>query len=1176
MKKNIALICISFFVMKTHAQVTTTCATGTIKLKTQNYQYGTLDWEKSYNNVDWEKIYNQHDTIYTFTTSKAAYYRAVNKFPSCDPIISAVTLVQRPPIANAGIDRLVNDTYFYLSANTTVSSTGIWTIVQGTGGVIAEPTNPKSKFTGTAGMYKLQWKLTNTCGSSTDQVDVEFTNNQYHNKIVIVDNTDIIQSTPAQIAAGNYIIQFSNPVPVIDNQTILVGQVGNGFLRKVNSVSQNGNTFTISTVQGKLKDLFVDGGFEMGSVFKIDTLLVSNRMSSSNYRRLSKIPTRAEILSTPELQTGKHYFVVQDSIINNSNNNVSMNRTASPNADPDNPVFKFGFDHSLFEQGGLKIKLNGNLTFTPNIYADFKKNLVRTTFKFGLNNATVVNDYTFSITNTTSTPISDHNFSLYSYSKLVYFLVGPVPILINAKVDFNGKITANVDSNINFTHNFQNTVTTNAGITYNNGTWSQHYDDDIKTTVSNNLTISGSLSQSLEIGPKISFLFYDVAGPYIDAKLTEDLNICASTVNLGALAWKAKLDIGGKVTAGVEAVLFDQTIFDHSETWENREMFTVDFPNTISYVSGNQQHYNYFEQLPFPVKVRVMSNKGFAVPGAVVKFAPFQSNGTVGTQYAITDLNGYATTTWIPQDHVRCKLSATVLDCDQKSIDNSPIIFEATEITGLNCTQSTLRASYWRVGNTLQPQGHMGYPPYSYSVDNNVTFTNTAPFVTMTTGGDYTMTVRDQTGCLAFVNFYNGPVTCATSGLGINLQTFGNNIQASASDGRAPYLFSLNNTNNFAATSLFAGLAVGVHRVFVKDINGCTKSSTITITNSNTAIVAYFSISATDYAANNPITFNNLSNNATSYLWNFGDSTTSTQTSPTKFYAAAGNYTVTLTAYNGVAQHTYTYVLTITAGTTNNIMGITTVAVPAGTFMMGSPATEPNRGSDEVLHQVTLSAFQMSKYEITCAQYAAFLNAKGVGSNAIWSTGPYPTQALIAANATYGLTFTNNQWTPATGKANAPMTYVNWFGAASYAQYAGGRLPTESEWEYAARGGTTTAFSTGACLSNTQANYNWAYPQTGCTNTSSAYPNTTQTVGTYPANAFGLHDMHGNVWEWCADWYGTYPTAVSTNPTGPSTGSGRVLRGGGWYRDARHCRSAGRSGYAPTYTYDFSGFRVVF
>lgn len=208
MKKNIALICISFFVMKTHAQVTTTCATGTIKLKTQNYQYGTLDWEKSYNNVDWEKIYNQHDTIYTFTTSKAAYYRAVNKFPSCDPIISAVTLVQRPPIANAGIDRLVNDTYFYLSANTTVSSTGIWTIVQGTGGVIAEPTNPKSKFTGTAGMYKLQWKLTNTCGSSTDQVDVEFTNNQYHNKIVIVDNTDIIQSTPAQIAAGNYIIQL--------------------------------------------------------------------------------------------------------------------------------------------------------------------------------------------------------------------------------------------------------------------------------------------------------------------------------------------------------------------------------------------------------------------------------------------------------------------------------------------------------------------------------------------------------------------------------------------------------------------------------------------------------------------------------------------------------------------------------------------------------------------------------------------------------------------------------------------------------------------------------------------------------------------------------------------------------------------------------------------------------
>jgi hypothetical protein len=86
---------------------TTTCATGTIKLKTQNHQYGTLEWQKSVDGVDWENLHDKHDTTYVFTTTKAAYYRAVNKFPNCAPIISATTLVQRKPIASAGEDRLI-------------------------------------------------------------------------------------------------------------------------------------------------------------------------------------------------------------------------------------------------------------------------------------------------------------------------------------------------------------------------------------------------------------------------------------------------------------------------------------------------------------------------------------------------------------------------------------------------------------------------------------------------------------------------------------------------------------------------------------------------------------------------------------------------------------------------------------------------------------------------------------------------------------------------------------------------------------------------------------------------------------------------------------------------------------------------------------------------------------
>jgi len=264
--------------------------------------------------------------------------------------------------------------------------------------------------------------------------------------------------------------------------------------------------------------------------------------------------------------------------------------------------------------------------------------------------------------------------------------------------------------------------------------------------------------------------------------------------------------------------------------------------------------------------------------------------------------------------------------------------------------------------------------------------------------------------------------------------------------------------------------------------------------------------------------------------------------------------------------------------TSTNPINLTLVNIPGGTFTMGSPTTEVNRDDDEVEHQVTLSAFRMSKYEITNAQYAAFLNTKSIGSNGLYAAGAYPTQALIYASSgsyDWGLHYTGSQWVPVAGYENHPVINVTWYGATEFATYAGGTLPTESQWEYACRGNTTTPFNTGACLSNAQANYNWGYPYNTCTNTITTFLGTTQTVGSYTANAYGLHDMHGNVWEWCIDWFATYPTTPQNNPTGATTGSSRVIRGSSWGGDAQNCRSAFRYFCIPGGSTYNIGFRVV-
>src|SRR6266404_3301480 len=224
------------------------------------------------------------------------------------------------------------------------------------------------------------------------------------------------------------------------------------------------------------------------------------------------------------------------------------------------------------------------------------------------------------------------------------------------------------------------------------------------------------------------------------------------------------------------------------------------------------------------------------------------------------------------------------------------------------------------------------------------------------------------------------------------------------------------------------------------------------------------------------------------------------------------------------------------------------VFIQPGTFTMGSPTNEALRNPDEVQHIVTISrGFWMGKFLVTQGDYLAV-----VGSNPSYFRN--------------GMDGTNNGGTGSTitNELSHPVERVSWTYATDYCamrtqqERAGGlipsnyvyRLPTESEWEYACRGGTTTAFYLGSALHSGQANFDGHYEYDASVgeifNPSGIYPGETTAVGSYAANRWGLYDMIANVWEWCQDWYEAYPAASVADPQGAVTGSGRVFRGGGW------------------------------
>ena len=450
-----------------------------------------------------------------------------------------------------------------------------------------------------------------------------------NNNVKIIDKKSMILNlNPVQIANGIYQFTFSGATPIITSGDVIVGEDGEGYIRKVISSSVNSNSITLNTIQGSMSDVFSDGSF--------------NFNMSLNGSSQEKI----------KLGDGFNYS------INNLN---------------------------LYQDGPLSIVLNnGYIDLNPNWYFKFDySNSKVNYFEISARNGTLNGNFTATVTASQAVSLGEKSFSVLGkpykkvFTKYVPALLLAIPVVVPIKVvieiDVVATYAAAVNAAITRSANFISTNTFDLGAKFTNGQWEGINSFSPKNNFTfSNRTGNANVTIDLSLEPKIDVKLYGVTGPYSSIALKEQVS---GSVASPSLDWDIKADVWLKSTMGINASIFSFDLFDYFKTWETTKL-SYQTPYKIIKISGDNQKGVPGAKLIDPIKVKVVDSFDIVQSNVPVFFTVSTGVGSVETKRVLTDANGFAETFWTlgtttdPQD-----LNVSVKKADGTHIIDSPVVF---------------------------------------------------------------------------------------------------------------------------------------------------------------------------------------------------------------------------------------------------------------------------------------------------------------------------------------------------------------------------------------------------------------------------------------------------------------------------------------------------------------------